>query len=283
MFLLAAFTAGACSKKEEITLKELDPVTDAALIAGIEQSAEPGIPFPEGSRAFYDGKDKTRIVLPEGYYFAMRSTTDEFLEPADGDGEAGVTCTCTSGSGCSPVKAKGKYYCVLGESCNSCDKKTSRISGDAVQIVGVYNPSLGITLLTRNKNEADGLKAAFMSTANDLLGNAYPTLFRIKGVKEELQQLYNFIYGTAIPAFITENSAVLPPGYRYAAISIYGNLAAIPIPESMAERDFYLLDGDGGTACRCNDVPAAGGCKKNSLLGAVFCDAGNCKSCSLLD
>jgi hypothetical protein len=287
---IAVITASAtflsCAKQSLVEVKELDPASDAALIAGIEKGNDPGIPFPDGARVYHEaGKDKMRIVLPEGYAWLMTDIiTDEWLEPADegaGDDAAGVTCNCTSGSGCSPVKFKKKYYCVLGDGCNVCTRTTTRASGEPVKIAGIYNTSLGITLLTRTA--AEGLKAAVTSTRETIVGNAAPALFRVKGVKETLMQLYHFIYEDNIPDFIISNTGRIPPGYVYAAINIYGNLAAIPIPQAMADRDFYLADADGGSAtCRCNDANP-GGCKKDSFLGAVFCDAGNCKSCSLLD
>lgn len=279
VFLLGLFAS--CKKEQQVQVRELDNVADAKTIQSIKQSGDNGIPFPVGSIAVKLSDGRTKIVLPKGYKFLMVNPKTDVL--VDDDGEAaGVTCTCTSGTGCSPVKYKGKYYCVMGENCSVCDKTTSSESGETVEIVGVYKVNSGITVLS--KSFETGLKAELTSMKSSLVGNVSAALFQIPIVKQELLDLYKFIYGEKIPSFILTNEGRIPQGYKYIAISVYGNEAAIPVPASQVDETVYVIDEgkDGAAACKCNDAKPTG-CKKSSFLGAVFCDAGSCTSCSLND
>lgn len=282
--ILLSFTLlYSCKKEDHIQVRELDEVADAKLIQSIIQSGDNGIPFPDGSAAVTMPDGRVKIVLPKGYKFLMVDPENFVLVEDDGEEgeeEAGVTCTCSSGTGCSPVKFRKKYYCVLGDNCTTCSKSTTRISGQPVIIAGIYNSNSGITILSKTKSE--GLKGELTSVKNELLGNASKALFQVKGVKQELMDLYTFIYGKEIPSFILSNSDKIPEGYKYVAINIYGNEAAIPVPTSQIGESEYIV-GDGGAAsCKCNDTTPTG-CKKETMLGAVFCDAGGCRSCSLND
>lgn len=274
----------SCKKQDRVQIRELNEVADAKLIQSIEQSGEDGIPFPDGSTAVSLPDGRIKIILPEGYKFLLLNPeTLELVEGTDeGEEEAGITCTCTSGTGCSPVKYKRKYYCVMGETCATCTKSTTRVSGEPVILAGVYNTNSGITVLSKTK--AEGLKGELTSLKSELLGNASSALFKVKGVRQELLDLYTFIYGKDIPDFILNNSGKIPAGYQYIAISIYGNEAAIPVPLAQITESEYVVSNpeDGGATCKCNDTTPKG-CKKDSFLGAVFCDAGGCRSCTLND
>lgn len=283
--LLLCNLFASCKKEEQVQVRELDEVADAKLIQSISQSGDDGIPFPDGSMAISLPDGRIKIVLPTGYKFLMIDPETSLVIEDDGEGgeeEAGVTCSCTSGSGCSPVKFKRKYYCVLGETCTTCTKSTTRMSGARVLIAGIYKPDDGITVLSKIKQ--DGLKGELTSVKKDLVGNATTALFQLKGVQQELRELYTFIYGKQIPGFILNNTDKIPAGYKYVAINIYGNEAAIPVPTSqIGDTEYIVDDGEGGGAtCKCNDATPTG-CKKDSFFGAVFCDAKDCRSCSLND
>lgn len=280
VLVLGFFTS--CKKEQQLQVRELDEIADAKIIQSIKQTGDKGIPFPDGSIAVKLSDGRTKIVLPEGYSFLMVDPETAELIDDGGEEEAGVTCTCNTGTGCSPVKYKGKYYCVMGENCSVCTKSTSRISGETVKIAGVYRKNSGITVLS--KTPETGLKAELTSTKKDIIGNASSALFQIPNVKQELLDLYKFIYGKEIPSFILNNEQQIPKGYKYIAINIYGNEAAIPVPASQVDESEYVVDDgeDGAITCKCNDSKPTG-CKKDSFLGAVFCDAGSCRSCSLND
>ncbi len=269
-----------CQKEKNLAVKELNPEKDAKLIAGILQSSEDGIPFPEGTKVLVQESGYTKLILPPGYHFIMTElSTGELVDPGD-DEEAGVTCACTKGSGCTPVKFRKKYYCVMDDGCSSCDKSTTSATGAKVSISGIYHEEEGISILV--KNAASGLKKELTSTIDQTLGNASRPLFKAPLIKEGLLQLYNFIYDNNIPSFIAANEKTIPEGYGYIAVNIYGNIAAVPVPEHMIEQNYYRVDEDGKPSCKCNDANPVG-CEKDSYFGAVFCEAKGCKSCSLLD
>lgn len=268
-----------CRKENEIFIKELDPQKDAAIIAGIEQSPHQGIPFPEGTRAIAGKDGSVRLLLPDGYHYIVQKKGSKDPEILRSDETLSVTCTCTKGSDCTPLRYKGKYYCVMGGGCSSCDKATT-LDDFEVEVVGVFNENADITLLV-NK-QVDGLAAIGTSTLEEIIGSANTALFKSPTVKSGLMKFYDFIYEGAIPQFIQNNEIQLPNGYRMVAVSIYGNLAAIPIPESMLKDNYITVDDGGKTTCQCLDANPSG-CEKNSILGAVFCEAKTCKSCSLID
>ena len=276
----------SCTKDPEIKIKELDPTSDAALIEKIKASGDPGIPFPKGSTAIQLPDGRMKITLPKGYKFLISEIGTNNVPYPDDGGAIGVTCTCTKGTGCSPVVARGKYYCVMEDGCDSCTKTTSLIEdGEHVDIMGVYNPSLSITLLSKEKQT--GILSSLTSQKTDLIGNATSALFKLESTRSDLLKLYKFIYGNDIPSFITNNESSIPKGYKYVAINIYGNAAAIPVPESQIDEYAYVYPGDDGSGgskvtCKCNDdVPQ--GCTKKTYLAATYCEAGNCRSCSLND
>lgn len=279
-----AFTAIAvllltgCRKDNTLVVKELNPEFDAKIIAGILQSPEKGIPFPEGTQATLTESGMVQLVLPEGYHYIVTRPGSDELQILNSDEALGVTCNCTKGNNCTPVKYKNKYYCVMGDGCSSCDKATTLDEVD-VDVEGLYNENIDITLLV--KKQERGLAAAGTSTLAETIGQANAALFKQSFVKEGLFKLYNFIYEGKIPSFITNNEPTIPQGYRMVAVNVYGNVAAIPIPVNMAKEDSFI-EVDAKASCKCNDASPTG-CTRGSFFGAVYCEAGSCKSCSLID
>ena len=193
-----------------------------------------------------------------------------------------MTCNCTSGTDCSPVERSGKYYCVMGPTCNLCSKKTTS-NGKEVKITGIYSQSFGISFISSSPEGENGTVSSLaFSKKNELLGNATSSLFAIPDVQDEILNVYNFIYNNNIPAFITHNSNIIPAGYKFVEVSIYGNLALLTVPAAMVDNRFVSYEtttGAGGHSCSC--LSGTSGCIKNSLFGAKFCEAGNCKTCKL--
>jgi hypothetical protein len=274
---------GGCRKENALSVKELDPVKDAKLIAGIEQSPQQGIPFPEGTKAIAGENGTVQFMLPEGFHYIIKKAGAADVEVLRSEDALSVTCNCTKGNGCTPLRYKGKYYCVMEGGCSSCDK-VATLDEVEVEVMGIYNENADITLLSQKPRS--GLAAIGTSAPSEIIGSANRALFSIPSVKEGLLKLYDFIYEGNIPSFILRNEPQLPKGYRMVAVSVYGNIAAIPIPENMLktnDTDSYMIVDDGGkTTCRCNDASPTG-CEKDSFLGAVFCNSQGCKSCSLLD
>lgn len=266
-----------CRKESDLIVRELNPDLDAKIIAGIVQSPEKGIPFPEGTKAMLTESGMVQLILPKGYHYIVTKAGSDDPQILNTEEALGVTCNCTKGNNCTPVKYKGKYYCVMGDGCSSCDKSAT-IDEIEVDVKGLYNENADITLLV--KKQAQGLAAMGTSTLAETIGGANAALFKQPFVKEGLFKLYNFIYEDNIPSFIVNNEKNVPAGYRMVAVNIYGNIAGIPIPSNMMKDNFLELDAK--TVCQCNDTSPVG-CEKDSFFGAVYCEAKGCKSCSLLD
>lgn len=272
----------SCNKESnEIAVEELDPNNDiqASILEIINQTGDKGIPFPEGSKAFENKDGSVTIKLPEGYQFILsEESTSRMLPPED---EVGVTCTCNQGSGgCSPVKAKGSYYCVMNDNCSNCSKSVSK-ANKTVNILGVYKPEEGISFISNN--EVEGLKSSLYTSKEDVYGNFFPELLSIEEVKKSLLELYTIVYSDKIPEFILTNSNRIPKGYSYVKVNIYGNEAVIPVPNDYVDESMRALppeDEVGGVSCTCNKGK---GCKLSSMLGVKYCDAGSCTSCTLND
>ncbi|MEY5068588.1 MAG: hypothetical protein RLZ47_450 [Bacteroidota bacterium] len=279
------FTAFACSKEGSISIRELSDKTDGNLINKIKSEViAPGIPFPDGSIVSSLDDNTMKIKLPKFHKFLMTNPNNgEVIEETgeDDGSEIGVTCNCTQGTGCSPVKYRRKYYCVSNDGCSTCVLKTSLISGEPIKIVGLYNPEEGVTVITKAKET--GIKGALTSTKADLIGIASINFFKINKVKQALLDFYRLIYEDQIPAFILNNDLKAPAGYKYIAINIFGNEAAVPVPNDKLDGSEIIIGNEEADfKCKCNDVNGKG-CLKKTFMGAQFCEAGSCHSCSLID
>ena len=282
MFMLPLFFLSCDKESNEIIVEELDPSNDvqASILEIIDQTGDKGIPFPEGAKAFDNGDGSVTIKLFEGYKFVLlEEGTSKMLPPVE---EVGVTCTCNKGSGgCSPVKAKGSYYCVMNDNCSNCTKSTSS-ANRAVKIIGVYNPEMAISFISKT-NDVKGLKSALYTQQEAVYGNFFPELLELEEVKSSLLELYNAIYSDNIPEFVLNNSNKIPKGYSYVKVNIYGNEAVIPVPNEYVDENMSALPPEeevGGVSCKCNKGK---GCKLDSMLGVKYCNAGNCTSCTLKD
>jgi hypothetical protein len=268
-----------CNKETLVEVRALDEKIDAKTIELIIQNHDTGIPFPEGSTATKMADGRVKITLPEGYKFLMTDPRTGNIIGGDGS-ETGVTCNCTTGTGCSPVKYNGKYHCVIENNCKTCTKLTSLIDGTPVRIDGVYQPDKAITMVSKEQQE--GFASELTSLRSELIGSAFPALFKLEDVKNQLFEIYHFIYGEQIPEFILKNEPIAPSGYQYIAINIFGNEAAIPMPIDKIGNSEYIVAASGGVNCKCNDTTPKG-CNLHSTFGAKYCSSDGCKSCSLLD
>lgn len=276
-FLAALVLFFSCKKEERLTVRELDEVQDQKLIQFILESGDEGIPFPDGAEAYETSEHQVIIKLPKGLKFAMADPRTNFIIDDGGDESAGVTCTCSSGTGCSPVKFRKKYYCVMADGCSVCSKTVTASNKTPVNIIGLLNEERPVTFAVKTKVE--GLEGEFTSPLSMSIGSPGNTLFEAKQTRKDLTDLYKLIYDDSVPDFIANNTGQLPPGYSYVAVNLYGYLVGIPIPNSNVKPYHVVFAGE---TCKCNDAGGSG-CTKKSYLGAVYCEAGNCKSCSLKD
>lgn len=151
------------------------------------------------------------------------------------------------------------------------------------ELVGLIDEESGITFLSRT----DFSDHFFTQTSleKSLLSNAsFSEMFEIEGVKHNLMGTYKFIYPDGIPSFILNNEKI-PKGFTLVKVNIFGNLAAIPIPENYVQSFHFEIDTehdpDGGFSCKC--YSGSSGCIKRTFMGAKFCEAKDCTSCSLIN
>lgn len=293
IFIIPIFTLFSCESNEEIEPQNL---TDKEIINLIEANNLKGTPFPEGSKIIKTNDPSTSIIkLPEDVFYVIEDTNGETTLAS----ETSLTCKCTQGTGCSPLIYKGDSFCVMNSGCKVCSQsngytdeispegkgtlKKSLIQKQNINIVGVLDKRKGVTILGNNDN---------MFITKKLETNSYTissSFFNNKEVKEELKNLYELIYNGNIPQFIINNE-VTPSDYGYASVNFYGNYIKIPIPKNYNKImnkgvestnsnpvDEIFVE-DGGGTCKCTQ---GSGCVYKSMLGAKYCDAGNCKTCTL--
>ncbi len=278
--ILFIATIISCNKQSKLDVLQLKEVTDENVLKSIEKSGIMGIPFPSGSVAYKISESETMLVLPKGYHY-LRS---EFVNSnsfnsnllANSADTVKVTCTCTTGSGCNPTLVDKKYLCTMSEGCSVCERKVTNTNNQSIEVSGVFDVNRGITFISTSKEKLEDNT----SLVSDLLGNANEWLFKEPIVKNALEQFYKKIYGEQLPIFLLKNEPA-PEGYQYVGVSIFGNEAALPIPKELVSENFTLAS---STQCKCEDTTPSGCQRKTAGLGSViYCEAGTCKSCSLLN
>lgn len=270
VFIIISINITSCLQDEnsQIEVIELENEQD---INKIIESGEIGIPFPEGSQVFkYD--DKYLFKLPQDHYYLVKDKNSGEIFDVD---MLGVTCSCTSGSGCSPVSYKGSSYCVMASGCHVCSKTTTASKNGFeydVEFIGLINEIVGVNFL--------GKEDLFLVKSNNNKFNYSLTkeFFESEFVKNELHTLNKLIYNGNIPEFILNNDIQIPNNYEYVNIDFYGNnfLFILPI-EIIKDLNLDIIE-KSAASCSCSQGT---GCKMRKLLGAVYCDAGNCTICSL--
>ncbi len=202
--------------------------------------------------------------LPDGYALVSRDENGGVITAKDGS----YTCTCKSGEseGCSPFKAKGQYGC-LGGGCKTCEGKagdrTAEWEEDAI-IINFNEPLVYYESL-------DELKATPLSQA---------VILEIPEVAQTLEEFTDFIYPEGLPAFLI-NGDPIPDGYNHVAISLYGTLAFMVLPDDTDTDSPRLITGGAGIKCSCGS--GSSGCEKKKKLGIEYCDGDDCTSCTLSD
>lgn len=291
--IICCLSLFSCSNNDEI---EPENLTDKEIINLIEKNNLKGTPFPDGSKIIKTEDPTTFIIkLPEEVFYVVENSLGETSVVS----ETSVTCKCTQGTGCSPVIFKGDSFCVMNSGCRTCSQSTSYfeqispeaknmnttkfVNGDKINIVGVLDKRKGISVLGNKDN---------MIISKKLDTNSYTmssSFFNNSIVKEELKNLYELIYNGNIPQFIINNEET-PMEYGYASVNFYGNYIKIPVPKNYnkvmnkgidnlnTNDSFQISIDDSGGSCKCTQGT---GCVYKSMLGAKYCDAGNCKTCTL--
>lgn len=273
------FTLISCNEDEYLQVPELE---NKELLRIIEESGNKGLPFPEGTKVEKKDDETFTLTLPKGFKYAYYSIASDgkispYLEFTD---TANVTCSCTNGTGCSPVKVKGEYYCVMNSDCKSCNLSTSKIlnkSKTEIKIVGLINESIGISFISDEKS--------YLTTSEDLI-HSYSIsseLIESDFIKKSLMELYSTLYEDKIPPFILRNEEA-PSEFVYVKSNLFGNLILLPFPkEEVKTANLRLEFFDSNAEVSCSCLSGSKGCTKKGMLGAKYCDAGDCRTCKLSD
>ncbi len=283
LFLMVIY---ACNKaKNTQSLSSQDPTT--TLIAS--DTLENGIILPLGTQiSVHPDKPKTmHVVFPAQYRFIGITSSLVPVELSSFD----ITCTCDKGSeGCSPYTNPKASGCVTTGNCTTCTQKNSFSAEGEDEDLGegaVIDLSSGIHFIT-SSSEVQALPAA------------YASLFMDSTV---MQSLRSFMKGRgAGEAFAiadTSSSGVLPAGYVYLPLSIYGRSLLVPVKQAVVpviagldytpskkmadQEDLQEQQAFSGYSCSCS---SGSGCTKYAyyipFLGMnYFCKAGGCLSCTL--
>lgn len=282
---MGAITFQACSrtKLQEIVVKHLDENRDADIIDYILLSEDPGIPFPEGSKAYDKGNGEYVLTLPSGYYWVVQSVEDRSLVYEAPN--ISIKCVCSDGDKdkCFPVEVNGSFYCAIDSGCKSCDRETTVTNQDRaedkVQVQGLLNRNVGITFITDQPFVDDGFLFSLPISNMDVVhGNAFDALFQIDDVVEYLKSLTDY----------AENNGVELNTYTFA--SVFGNLLLVPLPEdpiiSIDDEPINLKSIPSGSSVdkiKCDCTSGNGECKLKgkTVLGISvhYCEAQGCTSC----
>lgn len=246
--------------------------------------------LPEGSFVRIDNANNTiHFKLAEGYVFIGENSKGELSRVYN---EGTLTCKCSAPTkgGCSPFVANGPKGEITGCSMNNCISCTGTISAsrtaateeiklEKLHIVDEGNPIKFITDLaifdslqspTLKIMESDFVKTEVGRFSKTLQENNLSALKTIKDINK-LNEI----------------------GYVLAPVDFYGYKIYVPVDQSkklivtnpiVNEVVAKLYNNEGEFSCKCNTTQS--GCtlhQKNVLIGgAVWCEADQCASCSLI-
>jgi len=295
LVLFLTLTFFACNEND-ISVRELNEVTDTDIIRSILENGQKGIPFPEGSTVQKTNVDNFTISLPNGYFYVVKDiNSSKSLSPQTQLLSAlSVTCSCTKGSGCSPVKYEDDYYCVMNSGCQTCSMSTTKPSisnGSEVVLLGLVNKNVGITLISDQElpkyKKGDLINHEnFIKNKEVIHGNAFTELFELSEVKK---------YFAKLGQDYKEN--MIKPN-SYAFLNVYGNLMLVPYLSNSVNFEINDVTYEAKSfqaatlelaAAKISCICSKGsGCTKKKysipFVGtAYYCDAGNCIKCTLND
>ena len=219
--------------------------------------------LPEGTQTWVQDDGSLGYQLPDGF---VSIDTDPVTGALKAAGGGSITCKCTQGTGdCSPVAAGGKSGCFMGENCSSCDKSGGTKVINTNAMVAFADPS---EVKDLPHVTPDLLKLPFVA---DALAQFKDTVAVDAGLQsgDQLDDPKNGV-------LIDPHTYVAAPGWSLAAVNLYGYIALVSVPENYAMA--AAPSWGSSQKCTCN---AGSGCKAGSMLGAKYCDAGNCTSCTM--
>ncbi|MFO0589334.1 MAG: hypothetical protein U0441_17485 [Polyangiaceae bacterium] len=219
--------------------------------------------LPEGTDTWIQDDGSIGYKLPDGFVSIETDPSTGALAATTG---GSITCSCTQGTGgCSPVAAGGKSGCFMGDNCSTCSKSGATKVVNTNAMVAFADPKEVV-----------------------MLPHVTPALLKLQFVADALAQFKDQVAAEAglqsgadlddpKNGFSADpHTYIAAPGWSLAAVNLYGYIALISVPESYA----MMAAPSWGSSqkCTCN---AGSGCKAGSMLGAKYCDAGNCTSCTM--
>ena len=211
--------------------------------------------FPEKTKLKLEG-NTLYFDLPEGYSIVGITKDKTFFQSVSG-ASGTITCTCLKESGgCSPAKSGDTYACVM-TTCSSCEKSTS-ISGSRYQFseLIIINP------------DGQGPYA-----------KAYNLHKKIVLPKEFIN--YDLFYNT-IKKLRDGFSNPNEKKRKIVFYELYGYVIPLDIPFSEDTYSAFILNDRNSSGIDCNCNTQGGNCPKEVIpFTAVYCDASNCKSCTM--
>jgi len=194
--------------------------------------------------------------LPEGY--SIIGITEEMTFFQSVSGASGtITCTClVESGGCSPTKSGDTYACVMS-TCSNCEKSgtVSEIAQQFSEIIIINPDKQGFYKLASNLNSKIVLPPEFLNYK----------LFN-EPLKKLNDQMSNSNDGRRKIVFY----------------ELYGYIVPLDISFDEDTYSAYVSNdyNNSGVDCKCNDQ--CSDCPKEVIpLTAVYCDASNCKSCTM--
>lgn len=250
-FLFLSLLLFSCSKYESQLenndINESENVINSAKTVNDENLDYFPFKLPEGT-VIIEKENEISFELPEGYLAYGIDSNNNYTSFTKGS----VTCNCTGGkSGCSPGKIGDTVACVM-TTCGSCTK-----SGSAYFDSTMFS-EIGIFKIDE--------PMAFFNKPTDLNDKIMlpPQFYDLDIIENQLIELKNNL----LPAETTETKIV--------PISLYGYVVLIEVAKNVDTTSPYMITSS--VKCGCN---TSGSCPKDSKLIAVWCDASNCKSCTM--
>jgi hypothetical protein len=258
LFVTALTTVGCAS--HGLVQEESTSQSEATVKKSDDYCAGTRSYMPEGTRTSLEKDGSMRYELPKGFVSIEGDSSTGYRYVTAGT----ITCTCDKGTGdCSPVSHSSGSGCFMGANCSACSKSGAKV---VVKIDSAVRFA--------SKDELDTLPSVDSE------------MFEVPEIKRALIEFRTIVAKDAGLSSAealedageerTTASATASSGRVYVPINLFGRLAVISVPREYAAAR-TMVAGSSAT-CTCN---AGSGCVAGSMLGAKFCKAGSCTSCSL--
>jgi hypothetical protein len=235
-----------------------------------------------------DNPNTLTYTLPDGYK-AIGQTSDGKAKIAAG---GSVTCSCTQGRECSPyIASLGKNQSIGCAATGNCTKCNMSVNGARL---GATDEAFSTTEIINFNNPVH-----FVTSKAELATLISPshTLMELEEVRK---QIVDFAGGYQVDDLEALNKSTgpddLPTSYSYLHVNVYGRLIMLPVQTSLTLSANPLVNEilrensragarAAATVYKCSCNAGRKGCIMNSgsvlLAKAVYCDAGECTSCTL--